>query len=251
MIATAALVATALQSATVPSAQDPRLAECLEQAGTDPTTAIANGGSWLGETSGSGSAAPQTCLGVAYTRLLRWQAASDAFIAAREATPETDLAGRSRLGAMAGNAVLAVPDPLSALPLLRDARDQAREAGQMQLAGETAVDLARAYVALDRTDEAATALSQARADAPQFALGWLLSATLARRTGDLIAAQAYIETAIGLAPDDLETGIEAGVIAALAGRMDAARASFASVVAFAPSSEQAKRARAYLEQLAE
>jgi tetratricopeptide (TPR) repeat protein len=249
VIATAALAAAALQSASPPIAQDPRLAECLAQARSDPTTAILNGASWLGETSGSGSAGPQTCLGVAYTSLLRWQAASDAFLAARDATPETDLAGRARLGAMAGNALLAVPNPIDALPALRTARDNARAAGRAELAGETAVDLARAYVALDRAGEAEAALAEARTDAPQFAFGWLLSATLARRTGDLAAAQAYIETAIGLAPEDLEAGLEAGVIAALGGRVEAARASFNSVVALAPDSEQAKRARAYLEQM--
>ena len=250
MIATAFL-ATALQSASLPIAQDPRLAECLAQARRDPTTAIANGGSWLGETSGSGSAAPQTCLGVAYTSLLRWQAASDAFLAARDATPETDRAGRARLGAMAGNALLAVPDPLKALPILRMARDDARAAGETELAGETAVDLARAFVALEQVEDAEAALADARADAPQFALGWLLSATLARRTGDLASAQGFIETAIGLAPEDLEAGLEAGVIAALDGREDAARASFESVVARAPDSKQADRARAYLAQLDE
>lgn len=251
MIVTAILAAATLQSASLPIAQDPRLAECLAQARTDPATAIANGGSWLGETSGSGSAAPQTCLGVAYSSLLRWQAASDAFLAARDATPETDLAGRARLGAMAGNALLAVTNPIAALPALRMARDDARMAGQTRLAGETAVDLARAYVVLERVEEAAAALADARADAPQFALGWLLSATLARRTGDLAAAQGFIETAIGLAPEDLEAGLEAGVIAAMAGRDEAARASFGSIVALAPDSEPAKRARAYLEQLDE
>lgn len=255
MIVTAApiaAIAAILQSAPLPvAAQDPRLAECLEQARTDPTTAIATGGSWLGETSGAGEAAPQTCLGVAYTRLLRWQAASDAFTAARDATPETDLAGRARLGAMAGNALLAVPDPLGAVPLLRDARDAARAAGRPVLAGETSVDLARAFVALEQLAEAEAALADARAAAPQFALGWLLSATLARRTGDLAAAQSYIETAIDLAPGDLEAGLEAGVIAALGGRSEAARASFESVVALAPGSPQAQRARSYLDQLAD
>ena len=249
MTFTAALLSFALQAQ--PFVSDPRLAECLEQARTDPATAIATGGSWLGETSGSGTAAPQTCLGVAYTRLLRWEAATDAFEAAREATPETDLAGRARVGAMAGNAALAVPDPLRALPLLRTARDDARVAGLTELAGETAVDLARALVALEQSEDAAAALADARADAPQFALGWLLSATLARRMNDLVAAQGFIETAVALAPEDLDTGLEAGVIAALDGRMDAARASFESVVALGPASPQAKTANAYLEQLTE
>ena len=44
---------------------------------------------------------------------------------------------------------------------------------------------------------------------------------------------------------------EAGVIAALAGRVEAARASFESVVALDPASPQAQTARNYLEQLAE
>ena len=249
MILTAAALSLALQAQ--PAIADPRLAECLEYARTDPATAIATGGSWLGETSGSGTAAPQTCLGVAYTRLLRWQAATDAFEAARDAIPETDLAGRARAGAMAGNAALAIPDPLRALPLLRTARDNALAAGLTEIAGETAVDLARALVALEQMDDAALALADARAQAPQFALGWLLSATLARRMNDLVAAQGFIETAIALAPEDLDAGLEAGVIAALDGRLDAARASFESVIALDPAAPQAETANAYLEQLAE
>lgn len=247
---TSALLMLAAQGLP-PVAADPRLAECLEQARTDPTTAIATAGSWLGETSGSGNAAPQTCLGVAYTRLLRWQAASEAFAAAQVATPPSEIADIARLGAMAGNAALAIPDPLRALPLLRTAQEQARAVGETRMAGEIAVDLARSYVALERPDEAATALAAARADAPQFALAWLLSATLARRNGDLAAAQGFIETASALDPLDLETGLEAGVIAALAGDDGAARASFRSVVSLAPSSPEAARARAYLAQLAE
>ncbi|MCB2084241.1 MAG: hypothetical protein KDD90_09345, partial [Sphingomonadaceae bacterium] len=48
---------------------------------------------------------------------------------------------------------------------------------------------------------------------------------------------------------DPEVGLEAGVIAALAGRYDAARASFRSVVAQPHAGAAAKTAQDYLDQL--
>ena len=78
---------------------------------------------------------------------------------------------------------------------------------------------------------------------------WLLSATLSRRTGDLKSAQAQIETAAGLAPSDPAVGLEAGVIAELAGNDDAARKSWNAVVALAPDGSEATSAKAYLAQI--
>ena len=48
---------------------------------------------------------------------------------------------------------------------------------------------------------------------------------------------------------DPAIGLEAGVIAAMAGREDQARASFASVIEVAPDSVEAGRARTYLTRL--
>jgi tetratricopeptide (TPR) repeat protein len=92
-------------------------------------------------------------------------------------------------------------------------------------------------------------LANARTLDAQNALAWLLSATLARRLGKLDQAQGFIQTAAALAPDYVETGLEAGVIAMLQGREDAARTSWQSVIAVEPTSEAAATARGYLAQL--
>jgi cytochrome c-type biogenesis protein CcmH/NrfG len=110
---------------------------------------------------------------------------------------------------------------------------------------------ARALVSLDRAAEAQSALAEARRLAPGDAEVFLLSATLARRGQDLKAAQGFIETAALLDPVDPRIGLEAGVIAVLGGRDDAARKSWQSVIAAAPDSAPARSARAYLAQLAD
>lgn len=247
----ALLGAQAVQVATAASgsAEQARLDQCLDQARTDPATAITTAGLWLIEARGAGKALPQQCLGQAYVSLLRWDAAHEAFLAARDAALASDHAVRARLGAMAGNAALADKDFPAALADLDAAVADAGLAGEKPLAGSIAADKARALVALGREGEAATALSQARTDAPQDAGVWLLSATLSRRTGDLESAQAQIETAAGLDPRDPAIGLEAGVIAALAGHDDAARKSWDAVVALAPDAPEAKSARAYLAEI--
>jgi tetratricopeptide (TPR) repeat protein len=249
--ALALIVAQAATVATAPAhtTEQARLAECLAQARTDPATAITTAGLWLIEANGAGKALPHQCLGQAYVSVLRWDAAHDAFLAARDAALSSDYAVRARLGAMAGNAALAGNDLATALADLDKAVADAALAEDKPLAGSIAADKARALVGLERADEAAATLQQARADAPQNADVWLLSATLSRRRGDLKDAQAQIEAAAGLAPKDPAVGLEAGVIAALAGNDEAARKSWAAVVALAPDGPEAKSARAYLAEI--
>ena len=61
-------------SALVPIEQA-RLEVCLEQARTDPASAIAEAGTWLSDASGAATSYPRQCLGYAYALLLRWDAA--------------------------------------------------------------------------------------------------------------------------------------------------------------------------------
>ena len=119
----------------------------------------------------------------------------------------------------------------------------ARQRGGIQ------IDRARALVALDRPDEAAEALADARVSAPGNHQAWLLSATLSRRQGRLVEAQSQIEKAAELFPVDPEIGLEAGVIAMLAGREDAARKSWESAIRAGPGTPAAKTAQGYLDQL--
>lgn len=246
-----ALALSAAQVAEVATApkgtsEQARLTLCLEQARTDPATAITTAGLWLNEAHDAGRALPQQCLGQAYVSLLRWDAAHTAFLAARDAALASDYATRARLGAMAGNAAIAGSDLAGALADLDRAAADAGRAGDKALAGSIGGDKARVLVGLKRDGDAALALEQARADAPQDADVWLLSATLSRRSGDLKSAHAQIETAGGLAPKDPAIALEAGVIAELAGNDEAARQSWNSVVALAPDAPEAAAARTYL-----
>nr|WP_247718018.1 tetratricopeptide repeat protein [Qipengyuania proteolytica] len=152
---------------------------------------------------------------------------------------------------MAGNAALADGKPATADPLFAQAITHAVAAGDPALAAGLHMDRARALVAAERPDDAVAALASARELAPEDARVWLLSATLSRRLERLGEAQQQIERAAELDPRSAPIGLEAGVIAALSGRDADARRSFESVLVVAPDSDDANRARAYLEQLAE
>lgn len=237
---------------TVPvetSAEDARLASCMRQARDNPDAAVVAALQWLEGLSAPDTRAPQECLGFAHTVAGRWNAAETAFATARDALPASDAGERARLGAMAGNAALAGTRAEQALDLLTAAQADAGAARDADLSGSIATDRARALVALGRELEGAQALASARELLPQDATVWLLSATLARRMDDLASAQSWIATAAGLDPRNPAIGLEAGLIAALAGEDDAARASWQSVIALAPASSQADAARQYLAQL--
>lgn len=240
------------------SASANRLSACLSQAASAPLDAIDTAQDWLKQAQGSAQAAPQLCLGSAYAGLERWAEAEQAFIAGRDLAAANDRLLRARLGAMAGNAILASTASNTAgakaaseraLATLDTARTEAMAGEDNRLQAGIAIDRARALVIQNRTLEAASALADARRAEPDNALAWLLSATLSRRANALADAQAQIETAATLAPRDPEIGLEAGVIAALGGREEAARKSWQSVIAAAPESEPAGRAKAYLAQL--
>src|SRR3546814_16749191 len=66
------------------------------------------------------------CLGLAATKLERWDEARAAFLAARDDVPQDDPRMRARLGAMAANAMLATGDARGALALLDEAIVDAR-----------------------------------------------------------------------------------------------------------------------------
>ncbi|MFC4254018.1 hypothetical protein GRI97_01205 [Altererythrobacter xixiisoli] len=229
--------------------EEARLQTCMAQARQDPASAITEASQWASEVAGPDESNPQQCLAYAYMSLLRWQAAEEAFLAARNARAPTDSAARARLAAMAGNAALAEERHEAALTNFDLAIADARSAGNMQLAGEAMSDRARALVGLDREDEARQELDRAQKEIPQDAEVWLLSATLARRQDDLTTAQAQIATAARLAPQLPAVGLEAGLIAALAGDEAAARKSWHSVIELAPNSPEAAAAGNYLAQL--
>jgi tetratricopeptide (TPR) repeat protein len=233
------------------TASEARLSVCLDQARTDPPTAIVAASAWASEVTGVDASLPQQCLGFAYMSLLRWDAAEQAFIAARDARAESDGAARARLGAMAGNAALAGGDFAGALEPLSAAQADAEAAGLNEVAGGIAADRARALVGAGREAEAAEVLTGAQILAPQVADVWLLSATLARRQGDLSRARDLIGTAVALEPQSQEIGLELGLVAALSGDEVSARTAWTAVTALDEASPHAEAARAYLAQLDE
>ncbi|HZU62163.1 MAG TPA: hypothetical protein VFF98_00655 [Novosphingobium sp.] len=226
-----------------------RLDTCLDDTNTDPEAAEQTARAWLQEEKGSKQAEPQLCLGSAEAAMGNWAEARAAFTAGRAIAATSDKVLKARLAAMAGNAALADGDGAGALALIDTAHAEAKALHAPRLAGGMAIDRARALVALGRNEEAVLSLAEAREALPNDAAAWLLSATLARRMNKLGMAESEIVTAAQLAPTDPAIGLEAGVIAMLAGHEAAARKSWQSAITTAPDSAEAKQARAYLDQL--
>ncbi|NJM50028.1 MAG: hypothetical protein HC843_03390 [Sphingomonadales bacterium] len=110
-------------------------------------------------------------------------------------------------------------------------------------------DRARAQVAGSNMIAAESDLAEARRIDPDNGLVWLLSATLARRGGDLANAQSYIKTAAGLSPSDAAVALEAGNIAAAAKAYRIAREQWQQVIKIAPDSAQSETAKILLAEL--
>ena len=225
------------------------LQNCLNQLEQDAARAHAMAQIRRTETKGADRVLANLCLGAASSALARWDDARDAFLAAREGTPADEPRARARFAAMAGNAALEGRGSEEALALLGIAREDALAASDRTLEAIALTDSARALVALERAEQALAALQEATRLAPERPGGWLLHATLLRRLDRLDEAQTAIERAAKLAPDDPEIALEAGVIAVLTGRDEAARASWQQVIALDPASPLAETARGYLAQL--
>jgi len=232
-----------------PVVPTPRGGGCIDEVTANPEVSALAAQKALDTATGSARLRAGLCLGAALGAMERWDEARTAFLRARDAAAPTDTASRARLGAMAGNAALAGGSAAQALQILDIAQADAKTAADTELTGSIALDRARAFVAASRPGDAEGALAQARTATPGNAQAWLLSATLSRRENKLAQAQTQIERAAQIAPEDPEIGLEAGVIAMLAGREDAARKSWQSVLAAAPGSPAADTAKGYLAQL--
>lgn len=226
-----------------------KLIHCRETADHDPDAAAEMATDWLNGAKDSQRAEAELCLGYAYAAQEAWPMAEQAFLAGRDAAGDNAL-NRARLGTMAASAASAQEGGAArALAALDKARVDAKAVNDPALMTSIAVDRARALVALQRNDEAAAALAEARTLGPENGPAWLLSATLSRRMNHLADAQTQIQTAAKLTPLDPEVGLEAGVIAMLSGHEDAARKSWASTVKASPQSEAGHQAAAYLQQI--
>lgn len=226
-----------------PGITQQRYEACVDLATRSPIEGANEAGAW--RIAGGGYLARQ-CLGIAYANQRRWMPAATAFEqAAREAEVARD--GRAAgYWAQAGNALLAAGDGVKA----RAALDAALALGVLKNMplGEVHLDRARALVAADDVAGARGDLDRALELAPADPLAWLLSATLARRTGDLPRARKDIAKALELSPDDAQVRVEAGNISALAGDEAGARLHWNAAITNAPASPAAASARAALAQ---
>ena len=239
-----ATASTAPTATVVPSIDQQRFEACTALAESDPVRALDQAGAW--RVTGGGIAA-RHCEALAYVTQKRWLPAATAFeAAARDADTAAD--GRSgNLWVQAGNAALAAGDAGRA----KAAFDAALVRGQAAGAdlGELHLDRARARFALGDKNGARDDFDSALKLVPADPLAWLLSATLARQSSDLVRAAADIAEAQKRSPDDAQIALEAGNIAVLSGHDAAAKAAWQTAVRIAPTSAAGKAAAEALTRL--
>lgn len=237
------LLLAASEPAKAPGIEEQRFADCVAAVEADAEAAIATAEQW--RLSGGGLNA-RLCLGLAYAQAKRWAAAQLAFeLAAKEAERNRD--GRAPgFWVQAGNAALAGG-------LYRQARNAFDAALAPALlkgaeAGEAHLDRARASAALGDQAAARTDIDAALKLTPADPLVWLLSATLARREGNLARAAADIEEAAKRAPDDPSIALEAGNIALMSGAPEAAKRAWQAAVKNGPETPSGLSAAEALKQ---
>ncbi len=231
----------------VPRTLDPvdsRFNQCIDQAANDPDSGLLAANRWQIE---GGGYLARNCLGFAYAEQQEWAKAIPEFVLAAEGAVAAGDNRAAIFWSQAGNAALASGDYPAALKHLGTALDQ--DIGDGLLKGEVHLDMARAFVALDQYDEARKQFVLVHDLVPQDPLGWLLSATLARRMGDLQQAKTDIAQAAKLAIADPAVALEAGNIAYQAGDTANAKSNWEQAVKFDPDSSAGKAASRYLAQL--
>lgn len=229
----------------VPEKYAAKFQACLDQAIEAPEKGAAFAQQWRIE---GGSFYARNCMGFAYARAERWPPAIVAFEqGAEEAERGGEAVQSARLWAQAGNAALAGGD----LAKARDDFDAALARGlpDGMEKGEVHLDRARTLVALNDPKGARESLDIALAQVPKDPLAWLLSATLARRSGEMKLAQAHIARAVQLAADDASVALEEGNIAILTGHDDMARSAWQRAMRLAPQSPEGKAAADNLSRL--
>ena len=231
-------------AAVAQSPDEARFERCVALSDADPAAALTEASAW--RTKGGGVLSRQ-CEGLAYAAQKRWAPAMTSFEqAAREAERERD--GRAaRIWVQAGNAALAGGEAAKARGFLGSAIVSGVLKGEEL--GEAYLDRARATAMLGQSKIARGDLDQALKLVPADPLGWLLSATMARRDGDLVRAAKDIEEAAKRAPDEPGVMLEAGNIAVLSGSDAAARTAWEAAVKAAPASPAGRSAAEQLARL--
>lgn len=211
---------------------------CIAQTKTDPAKAIETANAWRA----AGGALPaRHCLAMAYLAQERFAPAAVALEQAARAAEAARDPSAADLWGQAGNAALLAGDTVKAYAYLSSGL--AGAGGSPARRGELLIDRARANVELGRPGDARSDLDQAIKLAPQEPLARLLSASLARRQGELARAATDIAEAVKLAPTDPDVLLEQGNIAGAQGDADAARAAWEAAVKASPNSPAGQAAK--------
>lgn len=229
----------------LPTLNELQFTECLDLARKDAASAITDASLWAQQ---GGGYLARACQGFALASDFKFDLAIPLLTEGAKGAEERKDPRAARFWAQAGNAAIADDKPADALMALDRALIVA--AANTEKA-DIEVDRARTLVALNRSDDAMTALASARQLGPENGTAWLLSATLARRLSKLPDALTYIQTAAALLPRDPSVALEAGNIAIAAGDEAAARKQWEQTIAIAPTSRQAISAQAQLAALSE
>lgn len=240
----AALLLAAQAGPPAPADRDAdRYAYCLSLVKFKPADGVDEATRW--RQSGGGYLAQQ-CLGMALARQQKFSDAAAAFEVAAKEGEAAHEPGVADFWAQAGNAWAAGGDFARADAALGAALALGTLRG-LDL-GEAHLDRARVRMAMGDKPGARADLDAALRDAAADPLAWLLSATLARKMGDLPLAKQHIAEALKRSPDDASVQLEAGNIAALDHDEKGAKEAWTAAMNLAPGTETSIAARAALKQ---
>lgn len=231
-------------SSTLPTMEEVQLDECLATAAQDPKSGIVNANEWLGK---NGGWRARQCLGFAYHKEGNYKASEAAFLQAVTEAERQKSSEAGKLWLQAGNAALAGGDGARAVTHFDAAIAKGGFTGEAL--GEVYIDRARANGTKGDMAAVKADLAKAHELVPQDPLGWLLSATLARREGDLVRARADIAIAAKIATEDPAIALEAGNIAISANDNAGARKNWQAAIELSPDSPYAATAKEHLVQL--
>ncbi|GAB5486806.1 MAG: hypothetical protein Pars2KO_03760 [Parasphingorhabdus sp.] len=233
-----------LQPSKSQDSVEQRFNKCIDLAVDDPQSGLTEANTWLIE---GGGFLARHCLGFAYAEQFNWAAATTAFVESAQAAEVARDKRIDKFWAQAGNAALAGGDAVKALEYLNAALVQGSLKGLAK--GLVHLDRARAHVALEDYPAAKAEFAMVHQLAPEDPLGWLLSATLARRMDDLELARNDILIADQRAPGDPAIALEAGNIAFESGDQINAKTNWEKAVQIDVESQSARIAQKYLNQL--
>ncbi|APG63350.1 hypothetical protein LPB140_11750 [Sphingorhabdus lutea] len=221
-----------------------RFDECMDLALEDPERAVAEASIWYVD---GGKFYARHCLGFAHAQAFRFNEALIAFVDAAQQAEKAKDKIAARFWMQAGNAALADNQFTQAITHIDAGLALGTLTSQQQ--GEGHLDKARALVMLENPDAAKAELQMAQKLAAEDPLIWLLSATLARRMGDLPLAKADIITASKLSPNDPAIALEAGNIAFSVHDFGEAKTQWQQAITLRPNGRHAETAKGYLDQL--